>query len=875
MNSELEQMLFLKGKTRLPNVLIAASECSPLSKTGGLADVAGALPKSLKAMGCDARVITPYHRCFKGKYDDRIEHMGETFVRLGKRTEYAGLEKLTLDGIIYYLVDNEYYFGDVIYRGGDGEVEQYAFFQRAILDLIPLLDFAPEVLHCNDWQTAMLPMLLKLQYSLQPQGKLKTVFSIHNLAFQGWLSPESAADLLDLDARWHGYDGIGHNGWCNFMKGGALFSEKVNTVSPTYANEIRTPEFGEGMDQVLLRRGADVSGILNGIDTVEFDPAADRRIPFHFDAEHPEDKVKAKAALLEALGLQVSVDIPVIAMVTRMTRQKGFDLVLQGLDELMARDVAFILLGSGDRDYENAMREYENRYKGRLCSYIGYNEDVARMIYAGADFLLMPSAFEPCGLSQMIAQRYGTLPIVHEVGGLRDTVTPYNCDTGEGDGFSFYDYNTGTMLGVITYALSVYYNKPVMNSLIHAAMTRDVSMGKCALEYAKLYVTILDSEKSEVLHLPGDEIYRSPMGAVRSGEKIRIRLRAADFADSVRLVAGDREYPMEHIGGGLLSEAVNIVNMFVPNGKTVVKTVGKIKRSNNEYKTTVEPIDTVMPVVVLVNSETASASEITSGSLQDFDRAVILGTRTYGKGLVQTPLDLPYNAQMKLTTSKYYIPSGRCIQAINYKHSNGGYLEHIPDSLTKVFHTANGREVRDGGGIKPDLELAPDSLPNIAYYLSASGRDSTEVMQEYVIDYIEKHPTIAPAEEFRLTDADFAEFKKRVLASGFTYDPESERAMKSLKKIMEFEGYMEDAKPEFEALEKKLAHNLDKDLDRHKEVIMQLLQNDIVTAYYYQAGTIANNLQHDKQMKAAVELLLDEAAYAKILKNTQSGGLKP
>ena len=328
-------------------------------------------------------------------------------------------------------------------------------------------------------------------------------------------------------------------------------------------------------------------------------------------------------------------------------------------------------------------------------------------------------------------------------------------------------------------------------------------------------------------------------------------------------------------GGGLLSEAVNIVNMFVPNGKTVVKTVGKIKRSNNEYKTTVEPIDTVMPVVVLVNSETASASEITSGSLQDFDRAVILGTRTYGKGLVQTPLDLPYNAQMKLTTSKYYIPSGRCIQAINYKHSNGGYLEHIPDSLTKVFHTANGREVRDGGGIKPDLELAPDSLPNIAYYLSASGRDSTEVMQEYVIDYIEKHPTIAPAEEFRLTDADFAEFKKRVLASGFTYDPESERAMKSLKKIMEFEGYMEDAKPEFEALEKKLAHNLDKDLDRHKEVIMQLLQNDIVTAYYYQAGTIANNLQHDKQMKAAVELLLDEAAYAKILKNTQSGGLKP
>ncbi len=318
-------------------------------------------------------------------------------------------------------------------------------------------------------------------------------------------------------------------------------------------------------------------------------------------------------------------------------------------------------------------------------------------------------------------------------------------------------------------------------------------------------------------------------------------------------------------GGGLLSEAVSIVNMFVPNGKTIVKTIGKLKRGNHEYRTTVEPIDTVMPVVVMVNGETASASEITSGSLQDFDRAVVLGTRTYGKGLVQTPLDLPYNAQMKLTTSKYYIPSGRCIQAINYKHANGGYLEHIPDSLTKVFHTANGREVRDGGGIKPDLEVKPDSLPNIAYYLSASGRDSTEVMLEYVMDYIERHPTIAPAEDFSLTDADYAEFKQRVLKSGFTYDPESEKVMKRLKQMMEFEGYMEDAKPEFEALEKKLAHNLDKDLDRHKALIMQLLQNDIVAAYYYQAGSIANTLQYDKQMKAAEELLLDSERYRQML----------
>ena len=299
--------------------------------------------------------------------------------------------------------------------------------------------------------------------------------------------------------------------------------------------------------------------------------------------------------------------------------------------------------------------------------------------------------------------------------------------------------------------------------------------------------------------------------------------------------------------------------------------IGKVKRGNHEYRTTVEPIDTVMPVVVMVNGETASASEITSGSLQDLDRAVVLGTRTYGKGLVQTPLDLPYNAQMKLTTSKYYIPSGRCIQAINYKHANGGYLEHIPDSLTKVFYTANGREVRDGGGIKPDIEVKPDSLPNIAFYLSASGRDSTEVMQEYVIDYISRHPTIAPAAEFCLTDADFAEFKQRVIASGFTYDPESEKVMAQLKKMMEFEGYMEDAKPEFEALEKKLGHNLDKDLDRHKALIMQLLQNEIVAAYYYQGGSIANTLQYDKQMKAAEEILLDTERYNKILKPEVKG----
>ena len=324
-------------------------------------------------------------------------------------------------------------------------------------------------------------------------------------------------------------------------------------------------------------------------------------------------------------------------------------------------------------------------------------------------------------------------------------------------------------------------------------------------------------------------------------------------------------FDLRNNGGGSLQEAINIVNMFVPKGITLVKTVGKMERANKEYKTTVEPIDTVMPIVVLVSDETASASEITSGSLQDLDRAVVLGTRTYGKGLVQVSMDLPYNANLKLTTSKYYIPSGRCIQAINYKHSNGGYTEHVPDSLTHVFHTANGREVRDGGGIKPDIEVQPDSLPNIAFYLTASGRDSTEVMLNWELKYLITHPTIAPAKNFVISDVDYADFKQAVLKSGFKYDRESKKYLEGLVKLARFEGYYDDAKPEFDALEKKLNHNIAKDLDYNKQTLKQLLTSDLVAAYYYQRGAMENGLQFDKQWKKAVELLNDPAAYKKVL----------
>ena len=317
-------------------------------------------------------------------------------------------------------------------------------------------------------------------------------------------------------------------------------------------------------------------------------------------------------------------------------------------------------------------------------------------------------------------------------------------------------------------------------------------------------------------------------------------------------------------GGGSLPEAISIVNMFVPKGLALVTTQGKVKRVNKVYETTVEPIDTVMPMVVLVNGNTASAAEITSGSLQDLDRAVILGTRTYGKGLVQVSLDMPYNGQLKLTTSKYYIPSGRCIQALNYLHDKGGYIEHVPDSLTKEFFTRQGRGVRDGGGIKPDIEVLADSLPNIAFYL-AGARDSNEVVLNYEVDYIAKHPTIAPAETFELSDADYEEFKQKVLECQFQYDHETEKYLKDLVKLAKFEGYYEDARNEFDALEKKLSHNVAKDLDFNKEFIKHILENDIVAAYYYQGGAIRNSLRYDKQMKEAVRLLLSPEEYEEVL----------
>lgn len=317
-------------------------------------------------------------------------------------------------------------------------------------------------------------------------------------------------------------------------------------------------------------------------------------------------------------------------------------------------------------------------------------------------------------------------------------------------------------------------------------------------------------------------------------------------------------------GGGSELEAANLVNLFVPKGVTVVSNRGKLKRANHDYKTTSEPIDTVIPIVVMVNGNSASSAEIVTGALQDMDRAVVLGTKTYGKGLVQMPIDLPYNSEMKVTTSRYYIPSGRCIQARKYRHNDGGSSEVIADSTKRKFYTLNGREVLDAGGITPDVVVESDSLPNIAYYLAAA-RDSNEVLLNYEVDYIAKHPTVAQPADFELSDEDYAEFKKRVLDSGFTYDRTSEKFLKDLEQLTRFEGYYDDAKPEFEALKKKLSHNVAKDLEYNKQAIKNIINNDLMAAYYFQRGATQNSLRHDKQMDEAMKLITDGERYAKIL----------
>ena len=492
MKREFQQLLLEKDRDRLPNVLIASAECAPVSKTGGLADVVGALPKCLAALGVDARVITPYHRCVKDKYQDRVEHMFSFSVDLGWRSQYVGIERLVLDGVTIYLVDNEYYFGDRIYRGGQAEGEQYAFFTRAVLDAIPNLGFFPDVLHCNDWHTAMLPMLLRTQYGYYVHGKIKTLLTIHNIFYQGKFGFDFFRDLLRVEDRYFTPEFMELNGCAAFLKAGCVFADRLSTVSPSYAEEICTPYYGEGLDGILSARRHQLSGILNGIDKKLFNPYTDPLIPKRYDRGHLKGKQACKEALMFEMGLQGGERSPLVAMVTRMTDQKGFDLVERVLDEMLDFDIRFLLLGSGAGEYEQFMREAEARHRGRVCAYIGYNEELSHRVYAGADMLLMPSKFEPCGLSQMIAVRYGALPIVRETGGLRDSVVPYNQYTGEGTGFTFANYNAHEMKDAVERAVRVYREEPeAWTGLVRSAMAADFGFERSAEDYARLYIDIL------------------------------------------------------------------------------------------------------------------------------------------------------------------------------------------------------------------------------------------------------------------------------------------------------------------------------------------------------------------------------------------------
>lgn len=483
MKREFQQALADKGRDRLPTVLLVSAECAPISKTGGLADVVGTLPKSLAALGIDARVITPYHRCVKDRYRDQVEHMFSFSVDLGWRSQYVGIERLVVDGVTIYLVDNEYYFGDRIYRGGVPEGEQYAFFTRAVLDAIPNLGFFPDILHCNDWHTAMIPMLLRTQYGYYVHGRMKTLLTIHNIAYQGKYGTDILEDTCGIGHRDQHI--VEYDGCANFMKGAFETADKITTVSPTYAQEILDPWFSYGLDALLREKQYKLCGILNGIDMDANDPATDKNIPFNYSIKTFETgKAKCKEALQDRFGLHKDGS-PVFGMVSRMVGMKGFDLVQSIADGLVDRGIQLVILGSGESQYENFFSDLCGRHPGRVGTYIGFEPKLSQEIYAGADAFIMPSKSEPCGLAQMVACRYGTPPIVRETGGLRDSI--HDSTMGDGNGFTFAGYNAHELYVACCNAQDAYNNKENWKNLVRHCMECDFSWDVSAKSYEGLY----------------------------------------------------------------------------------------------------------------------------------------------------------------------------------------------------------------------------------------------------------------------------------------------------------------------------------------------------------------------------------------------------
>lgn len=471
-------------------VLFVASECVPFSKTGGLADVVGALPKEIKKSGVDVRVITPLYSAIPEKWRSKMEHLLYFYVNLGWRRQYVGIEKLTVNDITYYFVDNEYYFGrSYIYGLGGDEGERFAFLARAVMEALPKIDFVPDVLHCHDWQTGLIPALLEIQYRvLKPYQKIKTVFTVHNLQYQGIFPIDQIEELVSLGGLAYTPDHLEFYGQCSFMKGGLTFAQKITTVSPTYSEEIKTAYYGERLDGLMRERAQDLTGILNGIDTEEYDPKTDPLIESRFGPDSMDKKLANKISLQRELGLQEGADIPLIGMVGRLSSQKGLDLIERVLDGLMATGCQLAVLGMGEDRYVDLFNWAQWKYAGRIASRIEMNHTLAHRIYAGADMFLMPSMFEPCGLSQMISMRYGTLPVVRETGGLRDTVLSYNEITGAGNGFTFLNYNAHDMLHVVERAVDCYRNHPdVWKRLMERAMRGEYGWDQSAHHYVDLY----------------------------------------------------------------------------------------------------------------------------------------------------------------------------------------------------------------------------------------------------------------------------------------------------------------------------------------------------------------------------------------------------
>ena len=473
-------------------IVFASAECAPFVKTGGLGDVAGSLPAAFVRAGAEVIVMVPKYATIKDEYKAQMEHFSDFYVSLGWRNEYCGLEKLEHDGVTYMFIDNERYFARDYPYGFFDDGERFAFFSKAITESLQHLPagFECDILHCNDWQTALAPVFLREFYQCLPlYDRVKTVFSIHNVAFQGQFSDTVMEDIL----------GVAHIPAAasqlrcdacsiNYMLGALRYADAITTVSPTYANEIQTPEFGEGLDGVLRERSYALQGILNGIDVAGFDPATDKRIAANYTVEDRSGKAVCKAKLQEELGLEVRDDRPLMVMVTRLTRQKGMDLVMYALDRILAGGVQVAVLGTGDRDYEDGLRYFQDKYPGTMAARIEFDPALSQRMYAAADMFLMPSKFEPCGLSQIIAMRYGTLPVVRETGGLKDTVIPYNEFTGEGTGFSFTNFNGDEMGDAVFRAARLFWdNRDAWNQLVTQAMSQDFSWTRSADKYLDLY----------------------------------------------------------------------------------------------------------------------------------------------------------------------------------------------------------------------------------------------------------------------------------------------------------------------------------------------------------------------------------------------------